>query len=59
MLWLIAMILVLLWTLGVITSFTIYGLIHILPAVAVVLLLIEITSSSVHNPIWFDKQIRK
>ena len=42
MLWLIAIILLLLWTIGLITSFTLGGYIHVLVAVAVVLLLLRI-----------------
>ena len=42
MLWAIAIILVLLWALGLVTSHTLGGYIHILVAVAVVLLLVRI-----------------
>jgi multisubunit Na+/H+ antiporter MnhE subunit len=42
MLWTIAIIFVLLWALGLITSFTMGGFIHVLIVAAVVLLLVRI-----------------
>jgi hypothetical protein len=42
MLWLIAIILVFLWIVGMITSFTMGGFIHILLVVAIILVLIRI-----------------
>jgi len=42
MLWTICMILLVLWLLGVVTSFTMGGLIHILLVVAVIVLLVRI-----------------
>lgn len=42
MLWLIAIILLALWLLGVVTSYTIGGFIHILIVVAVVVVLVRI-----------------
>lgn len=42
MLWTIAIILVLLWALGLVTSFTLGGYLHALVVVAVVLLLVRI-----------------
>ena len=42
MLWLIAVVLILLWLLGLITSFTLGGFIHILIVVAVILILVRI-----------------
>ena len=42
MLWTIAIILILLWALGLATSFTLGGFIHVLVGAAVVLLLIRI-----------------
>lgn len=42
MLWTIAVILVVLWLLGVVTSFTMNGFIHILLVVAVIVILIRI-----------------
>jgi uncharacterized protein (DUF58 family) len=43
MLWTIAIIFILLWALGLVTSYTLGGFIHVLVGVAVVLLLIRIT----------------
>lgn len=42
MLWTIAIIFVLLWVLGLVTSFTLGGFIHVLVVVAVVMLLVRI-----------------
>jgi hypothetical protein len=42
MLWTIAIILLLLWALGLVTSYTLGGFIHVLVVVAVVLLLVRI-----------------
>ena len=42
MLWTILVILVVLWLLGVVTSYTMGGLIHILLVVAVVILLVRL-----------------
>lgn len=42
MLWTIAAVLVVLWILGLVTSYTLGGFIHILIAVAVVVLLVRI-----------------
>ena len=42
MLWSIAIILVLLWALGLVTSYTLGGYIHVLVVVAVVMLLVRI-----------------
>jgi hypothetical protein len=42
MLWLIAVVLILLWLLGLITSFTLGGFIHVLIVVAVILVLVRI-----------------
>jgi hypothetical protein len=42
MLWTIFVILLILWLLGVVTSYTIYGYIHILLVVALAVLLINI-----------------
>ena len=42
MLWTIAMILVVLWILGMVSSYTIGGLIHILLVVAIIVVLIRI-----------------
>lgn len=42
MLWTIAIIFVLLWALGLITSYTLGGFIHVLVVLAVVLLLVRI-----------------
>jgi hypothetical protein len=44
MLWTIAVILVLLWGLGMVTSYTISGFIHILLVLAVVSVLIQLIS---------------
>jgi multisubunit Na+/H+ antiporter MnhE subunit len=44
MLWSIAIILVLLWALGLVTSYTLGGFIHVLIVAAVVLLLVRIIS---------------
>lgn len=42
MLWTIFVILLILWLLGVVTSFTLYGYIHLLLVIAVVVLLIRL-----------------
>lgn len=42
MLWTIFVILLVLWLLGMVTSFTLYGYIHLLLLIAVVVLLIEL-----------------
>jgi hypothetical protein len=42
MLWTIAVILVVLWLLGVVTSFTMHGLIHILLVIAVIAVLLRV-----------------
>jgi hypothetical protein len=42
MLWTIAIIFVLLWALGLVTSYTLGGYVHVLIVVAVVLLLVRI-----------------
>jgi hypothetical protein len=42
MLWTIAIIILLLWAIGLITSYTLGGFIHVLVVVAVVLLLVRI-----------------
>lgn len=42
MLWTIAIVLLVLWALGFITSYTLGGLIHVLLAIAVVLLIVRV-----------------
>ena len=42
MLWTIALILIILWVLGLVSSYTIGGLIHILLVIAVIVILINI-----------------
>lgn len=42
MLWTICMILIALWLLGVVTSYTMGGLIHILLVIAIIVLLVRI-----------------
>jgi hypothetical protein len=42
MLWTIALILIILWVLGLVTSYTMGGLIHILLVIAVIVILINI-----------------
>jgi hypothetical protein len=42
MLWTIAMILIVLWLLGVVTSYTMGGFIHILAVIAVIVVLIRV-----------------
>lgn len=42
MLWTIAVILVVLWLLGIVTSFTMGGFIHILLVIAIIVVLIKI-----------------
>jgi hypothetical protein len=42
MLWTIAVILVLLWFIGLVTAFTLGGLVHILLVVAIVMVLINV-----------------
>lgn len=42
MLWTIAMILIILWLLGVVTSYTLGGFIHILLVIAIVVILVRV-----------------
>lgn len=42
MLWTVFVVLLILWALGMITSYTIYGYIHLLLLIAVVVLLIQL-----------------
>lgn len=42
MLWTIALILIILWILGLVTSYTIGGLIHILLVIAIIVVLVNI-----------------
>lgn len=49
MLWTIAMILVVLWLLGFVTSYTMGGLIHILLVVAIVIVLVRVIQG--RNPV--------
>jgi len=49
MLWTIAIILVLFWALGLVTSHTLGGFIHVLIVVAVVLLLVRIIKGRGHR----------
>jgi hypothetical protein len=42
MLWTIAIVLIILWALGMITSFTLGGFIHILIVIAVIVLVVQI-----------------
>lgn len=42
MLWTICMVLIVLWLLGIVTSYTMGGLIHILLVVAVIMVLVRI-----------------
>jgi hypothetical protein len=42
MLWIIAVVLIVLWLVGLLTSFTLGGFIHILLVVAVILILVRI-----------------
>ena len=42
MLWTIAVILILMWLLGMITSYTMYGFVHILLVVALVMVLVRV-----------------
>lgn len=44
MLWTICMILLVLWALGMVTSYTMGGLIHVLLVVAIVILLVRLIS---------------
>ncbi len=49
MLWTIAIIFALLWVLGLVTSITLGGFIHVLAGVAIVLLLLRIIKGSGHK----------
>ena len=49
MLWTIAMILIVLWLLGFVTSFTMGGLIHILLVIAIVMVLVRVIQG--RNPV--------
>ena len=42
MLWMIAVVLIVLWLLGVVTSFTMHGLIHVLLVIAIIVVLLRI-----------------
>lgn len=42
MLWTIALILIILWLLGVVTSFTLGGFIHILLVIAIIVVLVRV-----------------
>jgi uncharacterized protein DUF5670 len=42
MLWIIALILFVLWALGLATSYTAYGFIHLLLAVAIIVMLVRV-----------------
>ncbi len=44
MLYTIAVVLILLWLLGMISSFTIHGLIHILLVIAIIIILVRVIS---------------
>lgn len=44
MLWLLAMVLVVLWLLGLITSYTLGGFIHVLLVIAIIVLLVRLIS---------------
>jgi Family of unknown function (DUF5670) len=44
MLWMIAVILIILWVLGLVTSYTMGGFIHILLVIAVIVILVNIIS---------------
>ena len=44
MLWTIAVILIVLWLLGLVTSYTMGGLIHVLLVIAVIMLLVKFIS---------------
>ncbi|MDQ6630457.1 MAG: lmo0937 family membrane protein [Verrucomicrobiota bacterium] len=46
MLWTLCVVLIILWLLGVVTSYTMGGLIHILLVVAIVVLLVRIISGN-------------
>ena len=49
MLWTLFVILLVLWLLGVVTSYTLGGFIHILLLLAVVALIFQLISTSRHN----------
>jgi len=44
MLWMIAVILIVLWVLGLVSSYTMGGLIHVLLVIAVIVILVNIIS---------------
>ncbi|MGI8964854.1 MAG: lmo0937 family membrane protein [Limisphaerales bacterium] len=46
MLWTLCVVLIILWLLGVVTSYTMCGLIHILLVIAIVVLLVRIISGN-------------
>jgi hypothetical protein len=48
MLWTIAVVLLVLWALGMVSSYTIGGFIHILLAVAIVMVLVSLISGRRH-----------
>lgn len=49
MLWTIAVVLIVAWTLGLITSYTLGGLVHILLGVAIVVILIQVIEGQRRN----------
>jgi hypothetical protein len=49
MLWTIALILIVLWVLGLVTSYTLHGFIHILLVIAIIVVLIRIIQG--RNPV--------
>jgi hypothetical protein len=49
MLWTIAIILVVLWLLGMITSFTMGGLIHILLVLAIIVVVVNLIRGNSHD----------
>ena len=49
MLWTIALILIVLWFLGLVTSYTLHGFIHVLLVIAIVVVLIRIIQG--RNPL--------
>ncbi|MBT1072869.1 lmo0937 family membrane protein [Pelotalea chapellei] len=49
MLWTIAVILIVLWLLGMVTSYTVGGLIHILLVIAIIMVLVRIIQG--RNPL--------
>jgi hypothetical protein len=57
MMWTICMILIVLWLLGIVTSYTMGGLIHILLVIAIIVVLLRVIQG--RRALWSGKFIMK